>query len=417
MERRGKPPTLDDDGLRNSRRSERDDDDDLQRSQTEDRKGSRTSASSSAAAAAARPRVSSVSAPVKPPVAPSLGAPAVLAAPASPAASPTGSPAASPASLAGGAQRKLLDRAFLSTTMAWGNSKSQQGNKWSSTAGFKDSLTGQEVSRAQAMAEIAKLQKESAMRILNVLEGSIPSLEGDNFVRMALLEKLDMELDKSKQMLQQRCRELLGSDLAELRIQKTERKALLDKIDRINRQNTQEISALRSQVWDIPESSKSLVQRVLLEAQASPSTGELGREGQACMLATMEQKLVQVLSPNGSKDDGQVPKQPSRLENSFVQERVATLKQQMAALTEQVATTKRQISALVAAKEELTEELQSRRGERSSGPSSSASLASVSNRSRSPLHAPLALPKGRPNPKDPRRRMDTSSSASNDSRP
>jgi len=415
MERRGKPPTLDDDGLRNSRRSERDDDDDLQRSQTEDRKGSRTSASS---AAAARPRVSSVSAPVKPPVAPALGAPATLAALASPAASPTSSPTASPA---GGAQRKLLDRAFLSTTMAWGNSKSQQGNKWSSTAGFKDSLTGQEVSRAQAMAEIAKLQKESAMRILNVLEASIPSLEGDNFVRMALLEKLDMELDKSKQMLQQRCRELLGSDLAELRIQKTERKALLDKIDRTNRQNTQEISALRSQVWDIPESSKSLVQRVLLEAQASPSTGELGREGQACMLATMEQKLVQVLSPNGSKDDGQVLKQPSRLENSFVQERVATLKQQMAALTEQVATTKRQISALVAVKEELTEELQSRRGEamdqRSSGPSSSASLASVSNRSRSPLHAPLALPKGRPNPKDPRRRMDTSSSASNDSRP
>ncbi|CAE7317411.1 unnamed protein product [Symbiodinium sp. CCMP2456] len=259
------------------------------------------------------------------------------------------------------------------------------------------------------------------MRILNVLEASIPSLEGDNFVRMALLEKLDMELDKSKQMLQLRCRELLGSDLAELRIQKTERKALLDKIDRINRQNTQEISALRSQVWDIPESSKALVQRVLLEAQASPSTGELGREGQACMLATMEQKLVHVLSPNGSKDDGQVPKQPSRLENSFVQERVATLKQQMAALTEQVATTKRQISALVAAKEELTEELQSRRGEvmdqRSSCPSSSASLASVSNRSRSPLNAPLALPKGRPNPKDPRRRMDTSSSASNDSRP
>mmetsp|Transcript_78902 Transcript_78902/g.189429 ORF Transcript_78902/g.189429 Transcript_78902/m.189429 type:complete len:415 (+) Transcript_78902:49-1293(+) len=414
MERRGKSPTLDDDGLRNSRRDERDDDDDLQRSQTEDRKGSRTSASS----AAARPRVSSVSTPAKPPVAPALGALAILA-PASPVASPTSSPAAaSPSSLAG-AQRKHLDRAFVSTTMAWGNSKSQQGNKWSSTAGFKDSLTGQEVSRAQAMAEIAKLQKESAMRILNVLEASIPTLEGDNFVRMALLEKLDMELDKSKQMLQQRCRELLGSDLAELRIQKTERKALLDKIDRINRQNTQEITALRSQVWDIPESSKALVQRVLLEAQASPSTGELGREGQACMLATMEQKLVHVLSPNGFKDDGQVPKQPSRLENSFVQERVATLKQQMAALTEQVATTKRQISALVAVKEELTEELQSRRGcdQRSSGPSSSASLASVS-RSRSPLlNAPLALPKGRPNPKDPRRRMDTSSSASNDSRP
>ena len=43
-----------------------------------------------------------------------------------------------------------------------------------------------------------------------------------------------------------------------------------------------------------------------------------------------------------------------RLENSFVQERVATLKQQMAALTEQVATTKRQISALVAVKERGT---------------------------------------------------------------
>ena len=27
------------------------------------------------------------------------------------------------------------------------------------------------------------------MRILNVLEASIPTLEGDNFVRMALLEK------------------------------------------------------------------------------------------------------------------------------------------------------------------------------------------------------------------------------------
>ena len=103
-------------------------------------------------------RVSSVSTPAKPPVAPALGALAILA-PASPVASPTSSPAgASPSSLAG-AQRKHLDswqllssqrfrnqvqwldwsvglscacsmstvsrnsaedRAFVSTTMAWG---------------------------------------------------------------------------------------------------------------------------------------------------------------------------------------------------------------------------------------------------------------------------------------------------------
>ena len=44
----------------------------------------------------------------------------------------------------------------------------------------------------------------------------------------AQVVRLDMELDKSKQMLQQRCRELLGSDLAELRIQKTERKAAVN---------------------------------------------------------------------------------------------------------------------------------------------------------------------------------------------
>ena len=42
--------------------------------------------------------------------------------------------------------------------------------------------------------------------------------------RKVAIPRLDLELDTSRQMLQQKTRELLGSDLAELRIQKTERK-------------------------------------------------------------------------------------------------------------------------------------------------------------------------------------------------
>lgn len=42
---------------------------------------------------------------------------------------------------------------------------------------------------------------------------------------MQLLEKIDAELDTSRSLLLQHSTGLLGSDLAELRIQKSERKA------------------------------------------------------------------------------------------------------------------------------------------------------------------------------------------------
>eukprot|EP00438_Fugacium_kawagutii_P007396 Skav233947 [mRNA] locus=scaffold1382:104117:113314:+ [translate_table: standard] len=87
--------------------------------------------------------------------------------------------------------------------LLWRHSQtSQTGNKWSSTAGFKDALTGEQISRGQAIAEISKVQRESAMKIVELVTETL-NIDADQMVRGGLL----------------------GSDLAELRIQKSEKKA------------------------------------------------------------------------------------------------------------------------------------------------------------------------------------------------
>lgn len=46
------------------------------------------------------------------------------------------------------------------TLVPSGNSGTKGCNKWSSTAGFKDTLTGEQISRAQAIAEVSKVHRE-----------------------------------------------------------------------------------------------------------------------------------------------------------------------------------------------------------------------------------------------------------------
>lgn len=46
------------------------------------------------------------------------------------------------------------------TLVPSGHSGTRGCNKWSSTAGFKDTLTGEQISRAQAIAEVSKVHRE-----------------------------------------------------------------------------------------------------------------------------------------------------------------------------------------------------------------------------------------------------------------
>ena len=46
-----------------------------------------------------------------------------------------------------------------------GNSMSKSKCKWTSTAGFRDALTGEQISRAKAVAEVSKMQNESPSRV------------------------------------------------------------------------------------------------------------------------------------------------------------------------------------------------------------------------------------------------------------
>ncbi|CAK9002141.1 unnamed protein product [Durusdinium trenchii] len=275
--------------------------------------------------------------------------------------------------------------------MAWGNSRSKV-NKWSSTAGFKDTLTGEQISRAQAIAEVGKVQKESAMRILEMLS-ELLMLRPDHFVQKGhLLEKIEFELETSKAMLLQHSKGLLGSDLAELRIQKSEKKALFDKIAKRNRSFTQDIAGQRQRLRHFSDEHAQVVSRILKEAKEASSLQAFGRETQACMLAVFEHKLNSVFSVPLDRKPSEVqaaPTQPTRLENSFLKERVSSLEQQVDLLTQKIATVQRQHAVLIATKEKLEEDLEELRG-----PSSSAS-ASLSAQNLSALSTPSERVSGR----------------------
>eukprot|EP00435_Cladocopium_sp_Y103_P009450 s5285_g2.t1 len=274
-----------------------------------------------------------------------------------PSASAPSSPAQGPSPKAKVKPKPLPST--VSTTMAWGNSGTKGANKWSSTAGFKDSLTGEQISRAQAIAEVSKVHRESAVNILEMIIETL-QLDADTMVRMHLLERLDSELERSKTLLLEHSKGLLSSDLAELRIQKSEKKAILDKIARKNLSFTQEITILRQRLRHFPGDNASYVDRILKSASESSSLQEFGRHSQACMLTILEQKLNSVFSlPLGQKlePELQAMKPQSRAENSFLKERVIRLEEQVQMLADQIAAVQRQRAVLVATKEKLQQDL------------------------------------------------------------
>lgn len=303
-----------------------------------------------------------------------LGDEDLSAASASTPSSPAQGPKASPKPKA---TPKAVPKS-VSTTMAWGRSASST-NKWSSTAGFKDSLTGVQISRAQAISEVSKVHTESAMKILDMVTDSL-KIDPDNSVQMHLLERMGSEMEKSKTLLLQHSRGLLGSDLAELRILKSEKKAVLDKIAKKNKTFTQEIATLRQRFRNSPENS--YVERILKSATESSSLQEFGRDSQACILTILEQKLNSVFSlPLGKKPEPEVQAQmkpQSRAENSFLKERVGRLEEQVQLLAEKIATVQRQHAVLVATKEKLQADIEDMRA-----PSSSVSVHTNASRSSS----------------------------------
>lgn len=283
-----------------------------------------------------------------------------------PSASAPSSPAQSPSPKAKVKQKPLPSTVF--TTMAWGNSGTKGCNKWSSTAGFKDTLTGEQISRAQAIAEVSKVHRESAVNILEMIFETL-QLDADTLVRMHLLERLDSELERSKTLLLEHSKGLLSSDLAELRIQKSEKKAILDKIARKNTTFTREIATLRQRLRDFPEGNASCVDRILKSASESSRLQEFGRHSQACMLTILEQKLNSVFSfPLGKKPEteAQATKPQSRAENSFLKERVGRLEEQVDMLADKIAAVQRQRAVLLATKEKLEQDLDDLRAPSSS---------------------------------------------------
>ncbi|CAK9001653.1 unnamed protein product [Durusdinium trenchii] len=214
-------------------------------------------------------------------------------------------------------------------------------------------VTGRAVGFADDQQPFSFIQG-SAMRILEMLS-ELLMLRPDHFVQKGhLLEKIEFELETSKAMLLQHSKGLLGSDLAELRIQKSEKKALFDKIAKRNRSFTQDIAGQRQRLRHFSDEHAQVVSRILKEAKEASSLQAFGRETQACMLAVFEHKLNSVFSVPLDRKPSEVqaaPTQPTRLENSFLKERVSSLEQQVDLLTQKIATVQRQHAVLIATKD------------------------------------------------------------------
>lgn len=248
-----------------------------------------------------------------------------------------------------------------------GMSPSASGNAWASRAGGSEfplmaSTAGEWVSRLQALDEVSAAHKECAVSILSLVEEIVPGASRlSPEQRKQLLEKMNGALDESKSILARHAHGLIGSDLAELRILKTENKQMADKMNKMNKQCMKELSLLRDKMRVTPQGTTELIQDVVANVISARDEYEplayLSVEQRSCVLAILEEKLMAVLSERPQLKAHVNKTEMSRLEDQFKQERLASLEKKILHLQEQNADAMRAMAVIEAQKNQLKKDL------------------------------------------------------------
>mmetsp|Transcript_864 Transcript_864/g.1694 ORF Transcript_864/g.1694 Transcript_864/m.1694 type:complete len:478 (+) Transcript_864:42-1475(+) len=242
------------------------------------------------------------------------------------------------------------------------------GNAWASRAGGSEiplmaSTAGEWVSRLQALEEVSAAHKECARAIFAFVEDMVPGASKMSpEQKKQLVDKMNSVLDESKGLLARHAHGLIGSDLAELRILKTENKQMTEKLSKMNKQYTKELTLLRGKFRVSPDGTTELIEEAVANVISAKDEYEplafLSAEQRSCLLAVLEEKLTAVLSQKSGLKSQVNKAEMSRLEDQFKQERLISLEKKIQHLQEQNADAIRTMTVTEAQKNQMKKDLE-----------------------------------------------------------
>lgn len=254
------------------------------------------------------------------------------------------------------------------------------------------------VDRVQALQDMTQVQQECAGNLVKLIETVVCGGQSiDSPTKQRLMEKLDIEMEPSKRLLLSKAQDLLGADLAELRVLKAEQQAVLDKHDRTQMHYVKELRQLKNRLDPPYENVVSHVEQTLASLEEDSDFQGMRSAERGLVLAVLEDKMYKMFLKPGTESR---PLPASKLDDSFKRERLDALQKQVTNLEDQLASAQRSIALLDARKAELKLALKTALGV----PGHSNSGSSSSPGSNSGVKTPSGRPKSG-QPKRPARQI------------
>ncbi|CAJ1439516.1 unnamed protein product, partial [Effrenium voratum] len=249
------------------------------------------------------------------------------------------------------------------------------------------STAGEWVTRLAALQEVAVEHSTCAGKIWSTVEEMFPEVAFmDDATKRKMQEEIFTELELSRELLERHAQGLVGTDLAELRMIKSETKRLNDRMERMSKLHAKELNALRA----VFAKKEVVAPKEDYEPLAFLEPAERG-----CVLGLLEQHLEALFREDPEIQHQTNQRELTRLQDLFKKEQVSALERQVAKLTQQLEAAREQTAALEVWNLDLTKKMRQVRRTSSSG---SRTLDEGKPREKEPAHAAIGgggwIPRG-----------------------
>ncbi|CAJ1439517.1 unnamed protein product, partial [Effrenium voratum] len=221
------------------------------------------------------------------------------------------------------------------------------------------STAGEWVTRLAALQEVAVEHSTCAGKIWSTVEEMFPEVAFmDDATKRKMQEEIFTELELSRELLERHAQGLVGTDLAELRMIKSETKRLNDRMERMSKLHAKELNALRA----VFAKKEVVAPKEDYEPLAFLEPAERG-----CVLGLLEQHLEALFREDPEIQHQTNQRELTRLQDLFKKEQVSALERQVAKLTQQLEAAREQTAALEVWNLDLTKKMRQVRRTSSSG--------------------------------------------------
>jgi len=242
-------------------------------------------------------------------------------------------------------------------------SSSQVADAWASQAPRtgKDipvnaSTAGEWVSRLQALQEVSKAHAECSRNIFAHAEklcGEAATL--DSKAKAKLMDGINADIDSSREMLARHAQGLISTDLADLRVLKVESKKLSDRLERMKKQYTKELTSLR-EILRMPQPARTEAFSKVTQNVKNEYDPFLYMEadGRSATITVLQEKMKALLARRPEMRDKLNRVEMMRLEDLFKKDLVSSLEKRVAKLNEQNVEARQTMAILEAKNNQLS---------------------------------------------------------------